>query len=354
MRNALQGSDPMSVALERMVVPYTQLEQLREARAILSVEGEALIELSRRLDSRFCRAVDLLVDCRGCIIVTGVGKAGLIGQKIAATLSSTGTRAYFLHPTEALHGDLGCVGPDDVWLIFSNSGETEELVRLLPIIRNQRQMIIAITASDASTLGAQADATICLGRLIEAGAHGLAPSTSTTAMLAVGDALALVTSQNKQFTPSQFAAFHPGGSLGRRLASVKDVMRPIEQVRIAADSSTIRQVFISLSRPGRRTGAVMLVNEQGQLTGVFTDSDLARLLEQRRDDQFDRPISEVMSRHPLTVGPDAILEEALQVLGARHVSELPVVDGDGVPLGMIDITDVIGLGKEPKNESTSK
>ena len=328
----------MSVALERMIVPFTHLEQLREARAILNLEGEALLELSHQLDSRFCDAVEMLATCGGCVIVTGVGKAGLIGQKIAATLSST----------EAMHGDLGCVGINDVWLIFSNSGETEELIRLLPIIRSQRQRIIAITASNASTLGSQADSTICLGRLIEAGAHGLAPSTSTTAMLAVGDALALVSSQIKQFTPRQFAAFHPGGSLGRRLTSVKDVMRPADQVRVAADSSTIREVFVSLSRPGRRTGAVMLVDEHGQLSGLFTDSDLARLLEQRRDDQFDRPISEVMTRHPLTVGPDAILEEALQLLSAKHVSELPVVDNDQHPLGMIDITDVIGLGKEAK------
>ena len=343
----------MSVAYERMIVPLTPLEQLREARAILAIEGEALTELSRRLDARFCRAVDLVANCRGCVIVTGVGKAGLIGQKIAATLSSTGTRAYFLHPTEAIHGDLGCVGADDIWMIFSNSGETEELTRLLPIIRSQQQAMIAVTASDASTLGTQADVAICLGRLIEAGAHGLAPSTSTTAMLAVGDALALVSSQIKRFTPQQFAAFHPGGSLGRRLASVRDVMRSIDQVRVAADSSTIREVFVRLSRPGRRTGAVILVDEQGQLSGLFTDSDLARLLEQRRDDQFDRPISEVMTRHPLTVGPDAILEEALQLLSARHVSELPVVDAQGVPQGMIDITDVIGLGKDSATEPSA-
>ena len=338
----------MSAAVEHIVVPFTHLEQLREARAILTLEGSALNELSQRLDLRFCAAVDLLATCRGCVIVTGVGKAGLIGQKTAATLSSTGTRAYFLHPTEALHGDLGCVGSEDVWLIFSNSGETEELTRLLPIIRSQRQPIISVTASDASTLGSQADATICLGRMIEAGAHGLAPSTSTTAMLAIGDALALVSSQRKQFTPRQFAAFHPGGSLGRRLASVKDVMRPVDQVRIAHETATIREVFVSLSRPGRRTGAVILVDEHGKLSGLFTDSDLARLLEQRRDDQFDRPISEVMTVRPLTVGPNAILEEALQLLSAKHVSELPVVDADGVPLGMIDITDVIGLGKETK------
>ena len=342
----------MSTALECTVVPFTHLEQLREARAIIVSEGNSLCELSRRLDVRFCVAVELLAGCRGCVIVTGVGKAGLIAQKVAATLSSTGTRSYFLHPTEALHGDLGCVGCDDVWMIFSNSGETEEVTRLLPIIRGQRQPIIAITASDASTLGAQADATICLGRLIEAGAHGLAPSTSTTAMLAVGDALALVSSQLKQFTPRQFAAFHPGGSLGRRLASVRDVMRPLDQVRIAAESATIREVFVSHSRPGRRTGAVILVDERGCLSGLFTDSDLARLLEQRRDDQFDRPISEVMTVRPLTVGPEAILEEALQLLGAKHVSELPVVDADGTPVGMIDITDVIGLGSSEKESGT--
>lgn len=338
----------MSAVSERSVVPVTHVEQLREASAILNREGNALLELSRRLDTRFCKALELLAGCGGCVIVTGVGKAGLIGQKIAATFSSTGTRAYFLHPTEALHGDLGCVGANDVWLILSNSGETEELCRLLPIIRNQQQAIIAITASDASALGLQADATICLGRLIEAGAHGLAPSTTTTAMLAIGDALALVVSQMKQFTPQQFAAFHPGGSLGRRLASVRDIMRPLDQVRVANETATIRDVFVGLSRPGRRTGAVILVDECGRLAGLFTDSDLARLLEHRRDEQFDRPISEVMTIRPLTVSVDAIFEEALQLLGAKHVSELPVIDDDGRPAGMIDITDVIGLGKEAK------
>lgn len=338
----------MSAASECSVVPSTHFEQLRAGRAVLGIEAEALLELSRTLDARFCDALELLAACPGCVIVTGVGKAGLIGQKVAATLSSTGTRAYFLHPTEALHGDLGCVGINDVWLFFSNSGETEELTRLLPIIRSQQQTIIAITASDASTLGTQADITIRMGRFIEAGAHGLAPSTSTTAMLAIGDALALVLSQMKQFTPRQFAAFHPGGSLGRKLASVRDVMRPIDQVRVANESATIREVFVGVSRPGRRTGAVILVDDAGSLSGLFTDSDLARLLEQRRDEQFDRPISEVMTVRPLTIAPTAILEEALQLLSAKHVSELPVVDEAGSPLGVIDITDVIGLGKESK------
>ena len=334
----------MSAVPEQSIVPASRLAQLREAREIIVHEGQALLALARRLDTRFCEAVELLSSCRGSTLVTGVGKAGLIGRKITATLSSTGTRAHFVHPTEALHGDLGCVGPGDLWLMLSNSGETDEICRLLPIIGERGTPVVAITASEASTLGAAADVTIPLGRLIEAGLHGLAPSTSTTAMLAVGDALALVISEVRNFTPQQFAAFHPGGSLGRRLASVKDVMRSGDQVRIASEASTIREVFVTQSRPGRRSGAVMLVDTDGRLSGLFTDSDLARLLERRRDEQFDRPISEVMTIRPLTIGLDAILEEVLQLLGARHVSELPVVDTAGCPVGLVDITDLIGIG----------
>lgn len=333
----------MSAVPDSSVIPAAHVSQIREAKEIIAHEAQALMDLSRRLDTQFCDAVAILSKCQGSILVTGVGKAGLIGRKITATLSSTGTRAHFIHPTEALHGDLGCVGPADVWLILSNSGETEEVCRLLPLINERGQSIVAITATNVSTLGMAAQATVPLGRLVEAGVHGLAPTTSTTAMLAVGDALALVISQVREFTPRQFAAFHPGGSLGRRLASVKDLMRSGDQVRIASESSTIRDVFVTLSRPGRRTGAVMLVDADGRLSGLFTDSDLARLLERRRDQQFDRPISEVMTVNPLTVGPDAILEEVFQLLGARHVSELPVVDSQGSPIGLVDITDLIGI-----------
>lgn len=334
----------MSAVPNPSIVPASHLTQLREAREIIAHESEALLGLSRRLDTQFCEAVEVLANCTGSTLVTGVGKAGLIGRKIAATLSSTGTRAHFVHPTEALHGDLGCVGPGDVWLMLSNSGETDEICRLLELVADRTVPVIAITGSEASTLGAAADVTIQLGRLMEAGLHGLAPTTSTTAMLAVGDALALVTSQARNFTPQQFAKFHPGGALGRRLASVKDIMRSGDQVRIASESATIREVFVTLSRPGRRTGAVMLVDADGRLSGLFTDSDLARLLECRRDEQFDRPISQVMTARPLTIGPDAILEEARQILGARHVSELPVIDEAGCPIGLVDITDLIGLG----------
>lgn len=321
----------------------TPLEELREGRAVLQHEAEALLELSRRLDASFCTAIELLAQCVGAVIVTGVGKAGLIGRKIAATLSSTGARAYFLHPTEALHGDLGCVGPNDVVCILSHSGETEEVCRLLPLLKRQGVLLLAITATTISTLGRQADAVIALGRLVEAGAHGLAPTTSTTAMLAVGDALAMVLCRRRQFTPQQFAAFHPGGCLGRRLTTIEELMRRGDEIRVAQEATTVRDVFVQQSRPGRRTGAVMLVDEEGRLTGLFTDSDLARLLEQRRDADLDRPIREVMTVSPVTIGPDAILEEAVQLLGQRRLSELPVIDAERRPIGLLDITDLIGI-----------
>ena len=321
----------------------TPLEQLREARSILRDEADALQALSKRLDAEFCVALQTLCERKGCVIVTGVGKAGLIGQKIAATLSSTGTRAYFLHPVEALHGDLGCVHADDVLLALSNSGETEEISRLIPMVKQLHVPIIALTATETSTLGSQADVTIRLGKIHEAGPHGLAPSTSTTAMLAMGDALALVLCQMKGFTPQQFAVYHPGGSLGRKLARVSEIMRRGDELRIAPASSTVRDVFITLAKPGRRTGAVMLVDAGGQLAGLCTDSDLARLLQTHHDFPLDRPISDVMTKNPLSTTPATRLIDVVEVLSVHKISELPVVDEAGCPIGLIDITDVIGL-----------
>lgn len=333
----------MSTAAESSYVPFAHFEQLREARAILKEEAAAIEEIARRLDAAFCAACQMLHDCAGRVIVTGMGKAGIIGQKIAATLSSTGTRAHFLHPAEAVHGDVGCVHRDDVLLALSNSGETDEICRLMPIVRQLGAPIIAVTATELSTLGRQADVTVTLGRLREAGPHGLAPSTTTTAMLALGDALALVVCRMRGFTPQQFAVFHPAGNLGRQLQTVGEVMRRAPDLRIASQDETIRGVLVHASKPGRRTGAVMLVDSDGRLSGIFTDSDLARLLERRRDAQLDRPVAEVMTAGPLTVTADRLLHDAVEILSTRKVSELPVVDTDGRPIGVIDITDVIGL-----------
>ncbi len=322
---------------------FSRFEQLRYARDIVRLEGQTLLSLADRLGDEFCRATGVLFACRGSVIVTGMGKAGLVGQKIAATMASTGTSAHFLHPVEALHGDLGRIRRHDVVLILSYSGESEEITRLLPSVRNLYTPIVAITGRPNSLLAQQATVVVDLGPLREACALGLAPSTSTTAMLAIGDALALVISRMRGFGAEDFARSHPAGNLGLKLAKVDDVMRPLSECRLAPESESVRQVFIRNGSPGRRSGAIMLVNQQGELTGLFTDSDLARLLELKRDMSIDAPVSEVMTRAPQTVPTGSIIVDAVEVLAARRISELPVVDHLGRPIGLLDITDLIGL-----------
>ena len=277
----------------------------------------------------------------GDLIITGMGKAGHIGQKLAATFASTGTRAHFLHPAEAIHGDLGRVRPGDVVLALSQSGETSEVVGLLGSFRRVGVPLIAITASKKSTLGQAADVTIELGQIDEACSLGLAPSTSTTAMLALGDAIALVTSELRGFAAEDFAKFHPGGALGLKLSGVEDHMRALSECRVAQEQDTIRQVLVSCTRPGRRSGATMLVDAAGQLTGLFTDSDLARLIENRHDEALDRPVCEAMIKAPTTILAGSKMSAAIDLLADRKISELPVVDSAGKPLGMIDVTDVM-------------
>ena len=333
----------MSAVPQRHVIPFSEVEQIREARSILQHEAEAILKVANRIDARFPTAIEFLRNCRGRVVVTGIGKAGLIGQKLVATFSSTGTRSQFLHPSEAIHGDLGCLGSDDIVLALSNSGESEEVCRLIPIFKRLDVTLIAMTSSEDSTLGAAADIVLPLGQLMEAGAIRLAPTASTTAMLALGDALALVLSQLKGFTREEFAVFHPGGNLGRQLTPVRAIMRQGDQIRVAPCRATIRDVLTHYSRPGRRTGAVVLVDEDERLVGLFTDSDLARLLEQHREGQIDRSIAEVMTADPITVSVDAVLSDVIDILSERKVSELPVVDERHRVLGLIDITDVIGL-----------
>ena len=272
-----------------------------------------------------------------------MGKAGLVGQKVAATLASTGTPAQFMHPAEAFHGDLGRVAADDLVLAFSNSGETEEVIRLLPSLRDLGATVVAITASADCTLGRYSKVVIELGKIPEACSMGLAPSSSTAAMLAAGDALALVVSRSKGFGPSDFARYHPGGSLGRKLARVEDVMRPIDQCRIAVDSLLLRQVLETQNHRGRRTGATMLVDGDGQLTGLFTDSDLVRRIAAGDMLPLDEPVSAMMTASPKSVPQGCRLTVALEILTAHKISELPVLDDAGRPLGLIDLTDVMEL-----------
>ena len=328
-------------------LPLTESEVLQLGREVIVAEARALAHLVGKLDGRFFSAVRLLSGLRGNLIVTGMGKAGIIGQKLTATFASTGTRAHFLHPAEAFHGDLGRVHEDDLVLVLSQSGETEEVVQILPALDRLGAGLLSITASQHSTLGRKSDITLELGKLEEACMHGLAPSTSTTAMLALGDALALVVSRLKGFAAEDFAQFHPGGSLGRQLSHVEDHMRPLDECRIAGADATIREVLVNCTKPGRRTGAIMLTDSQGRLAGLFTDSDLVRLIEGRSEGALDGPVSETMITSPTTVLLGDKLSVAVEILAKRKISELPVIDTEGKPAGLIDVTDVLGLLPEP-------
>ena len=327
-------------------------KQLRLGREIIQREAEALTEVANQLDESFCHAVDLLVRCTGSVIVSGMGKAGLVGQKIMATLASTGTRSHFLHPAEAVHGDLGRIHRDDLVLLLSQSGETGEVTQILPALAELGVPIIAITARAESTLGRAASVVLSIGNLKEACTLGLAPSTSTTVMLAIGDAMALVASRMYGFRKEDFARFHPAGSLGQKLSKVEQIMRGLNQCRIASDGETIRKVLLKTTIQGRRTGAVMLVDSEGRLSGFFTDSDLARLFEGNENPQLDAPISEVMTHGPFSVMLGSRTLDAVNLLAERKISELPVVDHEGRPQGMIDVTDVLGM--MPQAEAVKK
>ncbi len=321
-------------------------KRLARGAEILQQAAQSIQSLAESLDEDFLVAVDKLLSMRGSLIVCGIGKAGIIGKKIAATFASTGTRAHFLHPAEAVHGDLGRIGPSDVVLMLSNSGATEEIVRILPFMVRRSAGLIAITSGANSPLARVADIVLVLPPCREACQHNLAPSTSTTTMLAIGDALALVVSEARDFRVQDFAELHPGGSLGRKLAIVNEVMRPVLDCRLASSQTTIRKMLVDVSRPGRRTGAVMLVSAEGKLEGIFTDSDLARLLEQRREGDLDMVISNLMTRTFSAVQSGAKLMDAIDIMVQHKISELPVVDANDKPLGMIDITDVLGLEYE--------
>jgi arabinose-5-phosphate isomerase len=327
-------------------VHHPATDRLDYARSVLRAEAAALQVVADRLDPAFSHAVDLLWrrsgTHQGRVAVTGTGKSADVGQKIAGTLNSTGTRAYVLDATRAVHGDLGMVHPDDVALVLSHSGESEEIVRLLPPLRQLVRAVIGLTGNPTGTLARKADVALVYGPLEEVCPLGLAPSASTTVMLALGDALAFTLSRERDFSHEDFARYHPAGSLGRKLLKVEAVMRTGPELRVARAGDTVREVFARARQRGRRTGAVLLLDEAGRLAGLFTDSDLARLIETRRDAALDRPIAEVMTRDPITVAMGSRVVEAVELLRSRKISELPVLDADRRPVGLLDVTDLIG------------
>ena len=323
--------------------PLSAFEKNKLAREVILQEAQALSELAGRIPADLTTAAEWMVACRGSVIVIGIGKAGWIAQKLSASLASTGTRSHFVHPSEAMHGDLGRIGADDLVLALSNSGETAEMLQILPSLKSRGTRLISMTATADNSLARHSDLVLDYGQVREACPLGLAPTTSTTLMLGLGDALAMVAATLRKMQPQDFARHHPGGSLGRKLSNVEEIMRPIDECRLAQSDRTVREVYVQLAGPRRRAGAVVLTNDQGQLAGIFTDSDLARLLESGRDQALDQPIARVMTASPAFVSANSKAMVAVEILASLNISELPVVDEQHRPVGLVDVTDVVGL-----------
>jgi arabinose-5-phosphate isomerase len=330
--------------------PVTEAGWIQQGAGVLRAEAQALLTLATEIGPSFAAAISEILRCQGSVIVTGIGKAGIIGRKFSATLSSTGVPSHFVHPAEAVHGDLGALRGNDLVIALSYSGQTSEITRLIDPIRESGCRLIALTASCESQLGQAADVVVELGLHVEACSLGLAPTTTTTCMLALCDALSIVISQQRGLTSQQFARHHPAGNLGRQLTCVCEVMRPLIDCRLSSELLTVREVMIQVGRPGRRTGAVMLVDSIGRLTGIFTDSDLARMLERCEDNRLDQPIHLVMTKNFRTIASDQLLPVATELMASHRISELPVVDSDGQPVGLIDITDLVGIVAHSANE----
>ncbi len=317
--------------------------RIARARAIVQQEAAAVQQVGERIDAEFVAVVEQIVDLPGRVVTTGMGKAGLIAQKISATFASTGTQSIYLHPAEAIHGDLGRLSSGDLLLALSKSGETEELLRLMAPLKAQGVPVVAMTQGRQSSLGQHADRVLELGSIEEAGDLGLAPSASTAAMLALGDALALVVQESKDFGPEDFARFHPGGDLGRRLMKVGELMRQAERnPRVAAGTSILETLKTMTDTPGR-PGAASIADSTGRLLGFFTDGDLRRLLESESRPDLSIAIDEVMTRSPLSISPDTYASEALGLLRQKRVDQMPVVDGDNMLVGLLDVQDLLDL-----------
>ena len=307
------------------------------ARTVLRTEASAILSLVDRLDDDFVRAVNTVCECRGRVAVTGMGKSGIVCRKIAATLSSTGTAAFFLHPAEAIHGDLGTLRDDDVVVTVSRSGETEEVIRLLEPIRRIGVPLIAITGDPRSTLARAADVSLNCGIDGEACPLNLAPTASTTAALALGDALAMAVLVRKGFREEDFAALHPGGPLGRRLMRVEQAMHAGALAPIVSTSARMPEVFHEMS--SKRLGMTCVVGEDGKLAGVFTDGDLRRLM-MRTPDVLGLTAGEVMTRQPITIDRRLLAVEALKMMEARKITSVVVVDAADSVEGVVHLHDL--------------
>lgn len=310
-------------------------------RAVISQEAEGLRLLSAMVDASFDAAVNAILGCKGHVVVMGVGKPWLIGQKISATLASTGTPSFALHPAEAAHGDLGRLRAVDLVIALSNSGESDEVTRVLPALKRLGCRIAAITSNPDSSLAKHTDMLLKLPKAPEACPIGMAPSVSTTVMLALGDALALAVMKARNFTREDYARFHPGGALGRSLMKVTEIMRPLEETAVVGISATVADALTAITQ--QKTGAAFIV-EMGMLKGVFTDGDLRRHVEE--DELLSYPIVEVMTSPCLSIHEDKLAPEAVRMMqlgDKRVIGELPVVDAEGKIRGHVAIKDLAAM-----------
>jgi arabinose-5-phosphate isomerase len=315
------------------------------ARQVIQVEAEAAGKMAAAVDEHFIVAVRMILECKGAVLASGVGKAGIIARKLSATLASTGTPSHVLSASDAVHGDVGSIRQGDLVVVLSASGESDEILRLANLLKKLAHPMIALTASRTSSLGAVAAVTLEIGKVTEACPLGLAPSASTTALLVLCDALALSVMKLRQFGPEDFALFHPAGQLGRQLIKVREAMtfRRGENLPIVSDALTVETVLHDASAIKRRPGAVILVNSSGRISGIFTDADFRRLLTDNDGSAMKQPIAQVMTKNPRRVRAEALATEAMAIMRQTRFDELPVVDETDVPVGLIDVQDLVVL-----------
>ena len=322
---------------------------IEQAVNVLKIEAEGILDLVDHIGPEFCLMVDAICDCNARVIISGIGKSGLVGRKITATLNSTGTRAIFLHPVEAMHGDLGMVSETDVFLALSNSGETEELTSLIPSIRALGCKIIAFTGKKNSTLAKMSDIVIDVGVKREACPLGLAPTASTTALLAMGDALAVVLLNKKHFKSSDYKKIHPGGALGQRLAGkVADLMISIQSIPMVYENRSMEEAIAVIDK--FNLGAVFVVSEDMRLKGIITDGDIRRRLAQKKA-VLELPVTDLMTSDPLTINPESYTFDALNLMEQKLITILPVTDHHGIVIGLLHLHDILGKGEFKFNGS---
>lgn len=316
-------------------------EIIKKAKEIVKKEADELLSLQKRIGGNFVKAVEAIYNCKGKVIVSGIGKSGIIGRKIAATLSSTGTPAFHLHPTEGIHGDVGLVTKNDVVIAISKSGETEELFRLIPTLKRIGTFIIAFTGNSHSTLAKQSDVVLDISVDEEACPYNLVPTSSTAVTLALGDALALCLFHLKNLKPKDFALFHPGGSIGRKLLTkVEDVMLTGSYVPIVPVKASMKEAILEMTS---KRGITTVVDSKGKITGVITDGDLRRLLE-KRNDIFKMSAGEIMTFNPRTVKKEELAINAVKLMEAYGITSIPVVNTTNRPIGIIHLHDLMRLG----------